>query len=368
MNGLGRLALRRAELDRGPETADARRGRLARWRGDFFGGMVAALIAVPYGMALSIAIGLRPEAGLYTSIIGGAVYGLLSHSPVVVSGLSATAVPILAALVKTHGVGAALAASFLCVLFMTLLGVLRLGRFVNYLPQSVVSAFTSGLGVVIITSQLKTLLGVTPRPAGSGLGAAGDLWAVAQAASQSNTQTLLVAGIVIIVMALLPKWKSGIPASLAGVVLASVTAYLLGFHLPQVGALPDRLPRPSALGLDFSASSALIQPALTLAGLCAINQLLTVVVAERAGEAQGRQSFNRELVAQGAANLVSPFFGAPAGAAMLARSVASTRAGAVSRWSILSVSITGWFESLSSECRDLVKERWSEAEVKMRLN
>src|SRR5215212_10028084 len=79
----------------------------AQRRGDFFGGTVAALIAVPYGMALSIAIGLRPEAGLYTSIIGGALSGMISDAPVVVSGLSATVVPVLAVLVKTHGVGAA---------------------------------------------------------------------------------------------------------------------------------------------------------------------------------------------------------------------------------------------------------------------
>ena len=159
--------------------SDAVRARGAR--GDFFGGTVAALIAVPYGMALALAIGLRPEAGLYTSMIGGAVYGLLSRSPAVVSGLSATVVPILAALVKSHGVGAALAAGFLCGLFMTLIGALRLGRFVAYLPQSIVSAFTSGLGVIIVTSQLKPLLGVQPRPAGFDLGVVDDLWAVAGA-------------------------------------------------------------------------------------------------------------------------------------------------------------------------------------------
>jgi sulfate permease, SulP family len=79
--------------------------RISRLRGDLFGGTVAALIAVPYGMALSIAIGLRPEAGLYTSIIGGAIAGMLSDAPIVVSGLSATVVPVMAALVKTGGTG-----------------------------------------------------------------------------------------------------------------------------------------------------------------------------------------------------------------------------------------------------------------------
>jgi SulP family sulfate permease len=120
---------------------------LERWRGDFFGGTVAALIAVPYGIALALAIGLRPEAGLYTSIIGGTLSGIISDAPVVVSGLSATVVPVLAALVKTHGAGAALAAGALSGLIMALIGFLRLGRFFHYLPQLVIGAFKLIVGV-----------------------------------------------------------------------------------------------------------------------------------------------------------------------------------------------------------------------------
>src|SRR5262245_39654388 len=117
----------------------------ARWRGDFFGGTVAALIAAPYGMALAIAIGLEPEAGLYTSIIGGLISGMISDSPVVVSGLSATVVPVLAMLVKSHGVGAAMAAGAVSGLIMTLIGAFRIGRVFSYLPPAVIAAFTRGL-------------------------------------------------------------------------------------------------------------------------------------------------------------------------------------------------------------------------------
>jgi SulP family sulfate permease len=95
-----------------------------RGRGDFLGGTIAALIAAPYGMGLAIAMGLRPGAGLYTSIIGGAISGMISDAPVVVSGLSATVAPVLAVLVRTHGVGAALAAGALSGLIMTLIGAL----------------------------------------------------------------------------------------------------------------------------------------------------------------------------------------------------------------------------------------------------
>src|SRR5262245_38826525 len=311
----------------------------ARWRGDFFGGTVAALIAVPYGMALSIAMGLRPEAGLYTSIIGGAISGMISDAPVVVSGLSATVVPVLAALVKTHGIGAALAAGALSGLIMTLIGAFRIGRFFSYLPQSVIAAFTSGLGVIIASSQLKVVFGLNPEPAGFDLGVVDDFWVVIRDGGQSDYHTLSVAALVIGLMFLLPLWKKSVPASLIAVIIASVVVYLCGWQLPLVGALPDSFPHPSATAVDFSAFSALLHPAFTLAGLITINQLLTVVVSDRLSETPTEVKFNRELIAQGVANTVCPFFGAPPGVAMLARTVASARAGAVSRWSVLAHSL-----------------------------
>jgi sulfate permease, SulP family len=312
---------------------------LERWRGDFFGGTVAALIAVPYGMALALAIGLRPEAGLYTSIIGGTLSGIISDAPVVVSGLSATVVPVLAALVKTHGPGAALAAGALSGLIMALIGFLRLGRFFHYLPQLVIGAFTSGLGVIIVSTQLKNVFGVKTAPAGFDLGAVDEFWVVAQVIGESDPQTLIISGIVMGLMFILPKWKKSLPASLIAVVIASVTAHILGWQMPRVGALPDSFPHPSMAAVDFTAFSALISPAFTLAGLITINQLLTVVVTDRLNRNGGEVKFNRELVAQGMANMACPFFGAPPGVAMLARTVASKRAGAVSRWSVLAHSL-----------------------------
>jgi len=311
----------------------------ARWRGDFFGGTVAALIAVPYGMALAIATGLRPEAGLYTSIIGGAISGMISDAPVVVSGLSATVVPVLAVLVRSHGVGAALAAGALSGLIMTLIGALRIGRFFSYLPQSVIAAFTSGLGVVIVSSQIKAVFGVRPAPAGFDLGVIDDFWAVIRAGGQSDYHTLSISILVIGLMFLLPRWKKTVPASLIAVIIASSAVYAFGWQLPLVGSLPDSFPHPSVTAVDFSNFSALLHPAFTLAGLITINQLLTVVVTDRLSEARNEVKFNRELVAQGVANMACPFFGAPPGVAMLARTVASARAGAVSRWSVLAHSL-----------------------------
>ena len=313
--------------------------RRARRRGDFFGGTVAALIAVPYGMALAVAIGLRPEAGLYTSIIGGAISGLISDAPVVVSGLSATVVPVLSGLVRSHGVGAALAAGALCGAIMIVFGALRLGRFFQHLPPAVVSAFTSGLGLIIIASQLKAVLGVKTAAASFDLGIVDDIWGTARVAHHGDPQTIAIAALVIGTMFLMPRWNSRIPASLVAVALASIVPSLLGWTVLRVGELPDSFPHPNLQALNITGWSSLIYPAFTLAGLITINQLLTVVVTDRLSEVRGVVKFNRELIAQGAANVVCPFFGAPPGVAMLARTVASARAGAVSRWSVFAHSL-----------------------------
>jgi sulfate permease, SulP family len=316
---------------------------LQQWRGDFFGGTVAALIAVPYGMALAMAMGLRPEAGLYTSIIGGAISGMISDAPLATPGLSATVVPVLAVLVRTHGVGAAMAAGALSGLIMTLIGALRVGRFFSYLPHPVIAAFTSGLGVIIVSTQIKAVFGVEPAPVGFDLGVVDDFWAVIKACGRSDYHTLSVAVLVIGLMFILPRWKKGVPAPLVAVIVASLVVHALGgalgWRLPSVGALPDGFPQPSLAAMDFSAFSALLRPAFTLAGLITVNQTLTVAVTDRLSEARRRAPFDRGLIAQGVANMVCPFFGAPPGVAMLARAVASVRAGAVTRWSTLAHSL-----------------------------
>lgn len=313
-----------------------RRRFLSQMRGDIGGGAVSALMTVPYGMALSLAIGLSPEAGLYTSIIGNVITGFLSSSPVMISGLSATAVPVLAVVVKNYGIGAALAVGLMTGLVMTLVGILRIGRFANYLPPSIVSAFTCGLGVVICATQLKVVFGVTPAAMNFDMGIVDDIAGVVLSLGSANPQAMAVAGVVAVTMALLPRWKEEIPSSLVGVVLASIAALMFGFSASQrVGALPSGFPELRGLDFDFSQFSSLIHPALTLAGLFTINQVLTGIVVCRAENRCGSSADgSRDLIGQGVANVVTPFFGSPPGVAMLARTVASARTGATTRLSV----------------------------------
>ncbi len=308
-------------------------------RGDLFGGTVAALIAVPYGMALSVAMGMRPEAGLYTSIIGGLVAGFLSSSPVLISGLSATAAPILGAVTKAYGVGATLITGLLCGLAMLLIGILKVGRFANYLPSAIISAFTSGLGITIFATQLKSFLGIQSAPLNFNFGVVDDLVGAAIMLPTTQPESLLTGGIVIAAIVLLPKWNENIPASIIGVLLATLIANFFGFDIQRVGALPSGFPLPQLMQFDVAILPELIHPALTLAGLFTINQALTALAVNRSINVYSPEKCDRELIAQGTANLLTPFFGAPPGVAMLARTMASKRAGAMSRLSVIAHSL-----------------------------
>ena len=183
------------------------------------------------------------------------------------------------------------------------------------------------------------VFGLNPAPAGFDLGVVDDFWVVIRDGCHGDYHTLSIAAFVIGLMFLLQRWKKTFPASLIAVIGASLIVHALGWRLPLVGALPESFPKPSLTGVDFSAFSALLHPAFTLAGLITINQLLTVVVTDRLSEVPNEVKFNRELIAQGVANMACPFFGAPPGVAMLARTVASARAGAVSKWSVIAHSL-----------------------------
>jgi sulfate permease family protein len=144
---------------------------------------------------------------------------------------------VLAVLVKTHGVGAAMAAGALSGLIMTLIGALRVGRFFSYLPQPVVAAFTSGLGVIIVSTQTKAVFGVEPAPAGFDLGVVDDFWAVIKACGRSDFLTLFVAVLVIGLMFILPRWKKGVPAPLVAIGAGALVALLVFVKRAAVGTV-----------------------------------------------------------------------------------------------------------------------------------
>ena len=248
--------------------------------GDCFGGIIAALIAIPYGLAMASLMGLPPILGIFTSILTAPVTALLGRNPVLIGGTASATVPFIALAVREQGIAGAAKICIAAALFLLLFSVLRLGRHIQKVPQAVVTGFSCGIGGLMVISQLDTILGVgSPwtRSAGAPLtllfrvlGRVGDM----QAAP-------LVLGVLVIAAAMLSaRWSARLPAPLIGVVVAVLVANFFGLHEKQVGKLPLTMPAYAGFSWQRSDFTTLLPSALGLAFVSAVNILITSRVVE----------------------------------------------------------------------------------------
>ena len=311
------------------------------WRtlaGDASGGVIAALIALPYGLAMARLMGLPPSLGLFTSIVTAPVTALLGRNPVLIGGTASATVPFLAAAVASQGVGGSakvvLAASVILMAF----GLLRLGRYVAMVPHAVVSGFSCGVGAMMIILQLRTLLGLpsaTGDPSGNPLG---QLLGVLGHLGEARREPMILGAIVIVgafaIHRVGPRW----PSSLMGVALAIAVGHQLGWRERAVGAISGDWPPLASFAWGPNDLFDVLPTAFGLAVVVAVNVLITSRVVEhfrgrhrplRAADADA------ELGAYGIANLVAGAFGAPPSVGIPARSLANVRSGGRTRISNL---------------------------------
>lgn len=304
--------------------------------GDCFGGIIAALIAIPYGLAMASLMGLPPVLGIYTSILTAPITALLGRNPVLIGGTASATVPFIALAVKQQGIPGAAKVCIAASVFMMAFWLLRLGRHIQRVPQAVVTGFSCGIGGLMLISQLDTILGVgspLTRSAGSPivlllrvLGKLGDT----QAAP-------LILGVIVIATAMIvARWSARVPAPLIAVGVAIVAAKLFGLHEKQVGLLP--LGMPSLVGMSWTRSdlSTIVLPGLGLAFVSSVNILITSRVVEHFRgwhQHMKKSDADAELGAYGLANIFGGLFGAPTSVGIPARSLASVRCGATTRLS-----------------------------------
>jgi SulP family sulfate permease len=314
-----------------------RNARRYSWRlfaGDCFGGVIAALIALPYGLSMAALMGLPPVLGVLTSVITAPITALLGRNPVLIGGTASVTVPFIYAAVKQQGIGGAAKVSIVASVFMMAFCVLRLGRYVSWVPHAVVSGFSCGIGAIMVVSQLHVILGMS-APSGNPLSQILELMGKLPAA---HIAPLLLGGLVILTAAVCTRFTKLLPAPLIGVVLAFFVARLLGFHEPEVGSLPLKLPPLVGFAWEPGDAYTVLPSAFGLAFVTAINLLLTSRVVEHF---RGRHQFlkrsdaDRELGAYGIANICAGMFGAPMSVGIPARSVAAVRCGATTRLSNL---------------------------------
>lgn len=296
---------------------------------DALAGLTVAAVALPLALAFGVASGATPAAGLVTAILAGVVIGALSGAPYQISGPTGAMSAILIGLSARYGLEGVWAAGALAGLVLLVVGLLRLGRFVAFIPSPVISGFTSGIALIIAIGQLDALLGVTSPPAETTLL---KLAALLRHPPLPRPLPLAVGILVMAIMVGWPKRWQRVPASLVGLVAATAVAALLDWPVPTIGDIPRRLvldARLSLAALPLDALRDLAAPALSIAALGAIESLLCGAVGSQMTGIRLRA--NQELVAQGIGNLVIPFFGGVPATAAIARSSVGIKSGGQTR-------------------------------------
>ncbi len=301
------------------------------FRKDLISGVIVGIIAIPLGMAFAIASGVKPEYGIYTTIVAGILISLFGGSKYQIGGPTGAFIPILFAIVMQYGYENLLIAGFMAGIILVLMGVLRLGALIQFIPRPVTIGFTSGIAVIIFSGQIPHFLGLR------GIEKHEFFWLnmkeIAVHISTWNVYSVITAGLCLTVLLLTPKYLPKIPGSLLGLVFSSViAAWLFPGKVATIGstfgAIPSTLPTFHFPEITWERIATLLQPALVIAMLGGIESLLSAVVAD--GMSGSRHDSNRELIGQGIANIVTPLFGGIPATGAIARTATNIKNGAAS--------------------------------------
>lgn len=331
---------------------------------DLLAGITVGIIAIPLSMALAIASGVPPQYGLYSAIIAGILAASIGGSRYSVTGPTAAFVVILFPIVQNYGLTGLLIATVLGGVFQVLFALMKLGRLIEYIPGTVTLGFTSGIAVVIATLQLKDFLGLKDLSLPDSY--LEKVTLLIKSSPSFSPETLTTGLITLLIMLVWPRMKVAIPAHLPAVIVGTLVALVLNdggtvvatinstfsYTLADGSAgqgIPDTLPtfqfpwlrtslNGESLVFDFITVRALISAGFAIALLGAIESLLCAVVLD--GMTGKRHSANSELLGQGIANIVAPFFGGITATAAIARSAANYKAGAKTPMSVIIHSIT----------------------------
>ena len=336
-----------------PRLLNALRGySKSRWVADVGAGVTVGIVALPLAMAFAIASGLKPEAGLWTAIIAGVLISALGGTNAQIGGPAGAFIVIVYGIVERYGVANLLISTACAGVLLMLLGLLRLGTLVRFVPVSIVIGFTNGIAVLIALSQVKDLLGLSiDRMPGDFFS---QLGAIARHIGTFNPHAF---GLGLACVALLFIWPrlflkgspvvrlmeghsvrqfARVPAPVVALVLLSVLAWALRFPVETIGSrfggIPQGLPAFALPDFSWDTVRLLVAPTLTIALLGAIESLLCARVADQVATDPHHKKHdpNQELMAQGVANLVVPFFGGMPATGTIARTVTNIRAGATS--------------------------------------
>ena len=303
---------------------------------DIIAGIIVAIIALPLSIALGISSGVTPEKGLITAIIAGFVISLLGGSKVQIGGPTGAFVVIIYSIIQDYGLSGLITATIMAGVMLVIMGILRFGSLIKYIPKTITIGFTSGIAITLLSTQVKDFFGLTVQ---------GDVpsefiekWKCYIANFDSiNIPTLLIGVLSVLLIALWPIVTKNIPVlkEIPGSMIALIFATLFVKYIPffegvetigkRFGEISSKFPMPSLPIINIATINQLFTPALTIAILAALESLLSAVVAD--GMVDDTHDSNMELIAQGAGNILSGLFGGIPATGAIARTAANVKSG-----------------------------------------
>jgi sulfate permease, SulP family len=294
---------------------------------DLMAGLIVGLVALPLAIAFAIASGVSPEKGIYTAVIAGFIISVLGGSRVQIGGPTGAFIVIVYGIVQIHGINGLIIATFMAGVILIIMGLARLGSVIKFIPYSLIIGFTSGIALIIFSSEVKDLFGLKMGAVPADFV---DKWkSYISYFHTARLSTVLTGAATIVIILLWPKVTRKIPGSLIAILVTTLAMQLL--HLPietigsRFGSIPSTLPKPVIPHIDFAILKNLIQPAFTIALLGGIESLLSAVVSD--GMIGGNHKSNVELIAQGTANIFSAIFGGIPATGAIARTATNVKNG-----------------------------------------
>jgi SulP family sulfate permease len=303
---------------------------IARFQQDLLAGLTVAAVALPLALAFGVASGASAAAGMVTAILAGLIMGALAGAPFQISGPTGAMSAVLIVLVQRYGLEGIWVAGLFSGALLLLIGLLRLGRFIAFIPSAVISGFTSGIALIIFIGQIDNFLGIQTPATDT---AAGKLIGYFSSSFTPNLQSLLLGLVVVGTMIFMPKkWNARFPASLLGIILATLLNWVLGWSIRMIGDIPQTLlldQRLNLASIPWASLSDFVAPTLTITALGAVESLLCGAVGSNMTGI--RLQANQELIAQGVGNMLIPFFGGVPATAAIARSSVGIKSGGQTR-------------------------------------
>lgn len=293
---------------------------------DIVAGIIVAIIALPLSIALAIASGVGPEQGLYTAIIAGFVISFLGGSRVQIAGPTAAFASIVGGIVAVQGFDGLVLATIMAGIILIIMGFLKLGSLIRFIPYTITTGFTTGIAITIIIGQIKDFFGLTF--ANSPLETFDKVKEIVNCFHTINLQALAIGALALLILIVTPKFLKKIPASLIAVIVCSVVVKLAHLNVNTIGDLytiSSAPPMPHMPVFSFDMARAVIPDAFTIAVLAAIESLLSCVVAD--GMVGSTHNSNTELIAQGTGNIFSALFGGIPATGAIARTAANIKNG-----------------------------------------